>query len=112
MPKQNIRAWWNPPGNGWLMRETKVFRRKAVLTWRTTHRTNYALAALRYNGFRSENRYLVFQVLEHTVGMAPAKWRVLAKTIEISLSTQIKLRLNPLSELIHLVTELEAREPN
>jgi hypothetical protein len=27
---------------------------------------------------RSENRYLVFQVLEHTLGIAPEVWRVLA----------------------------------
>jgi len=38
-----------------------------------------ALAALRRLGFRSENRYLVFQVLPHTLGIVPAVWRVLAK---------------------------------
>ena len=38
-----------------------------------------ALAALRRLGYRSENRYLVFQVLPHTLGLAPALWRVLAK---------------------------------
>lgn len=27
-----------------------------------------ALAALRFHGYRSENRYLVFQCLEHTLG--------------------------------------------
>lgn len=36
-----------------------------------------ALAALRWHGYRSENRYLVFQALAHTVGFPPAKWRVL-----------------------------------
>ena len=35
------------------------------------------LAALRWHGYRSDNRYLVFQCLEHTVGMAKEKWRVL-----------------------------------
>jgi hypothetical protein len=38
-----------------------------------------ALAALRRLGFRSENRYLVFQALSHTLGIAPSIWRVLAK---------------------------------
>jgi hypothetical protein len=38
-----------------------------------------ALAALRRLGFRSENRYLVFQALPHTLGMVPSIWRVLAK---------------------------------
>lgn len=33
-----------------------------------------ALAALRAHGYRSENRYLVFQCLQHTAGLAPNKW--------------------------------------
>lgn len=37
-----------------------------------------ALAALRLNGFRSENRYLVFQSLAHTLEAPAAEWRVLA----------------------------------
>lgn len=36
-----------------------------------------ALAALRHHGYRSENRYLVFQALPHTVGLRPEQWRVL-----------------------------------
>lgn len=36
-----------------------------------------ALAALRWHGYRSENRYLVFQCLEHTVGLPNEQWRVL-----------------------------------
>lgn len=36
-----------------------------------------ALAALRAHGFRSENRYLVFQCLEHTVNWPAARWRLL-----------------------------------
>lgn len=36
-----------------------------------------ALAALRWHGFRSENRYLVFQCLQHTVDLSAAQWRVL-----------------------------------
>lgn len=35
-----------------------------------------ALAALRAHGYRSESRFLVFQCLEHTVGLAPANWRL------------------------------------
>lgn len=38
-----------------------------------------SLAAMRWHGYRSDNRYLVFQCLEHTVGMDTAKWRVLDK---------------------------------
>ncbi|MCK5639294.1 MAG: hypothetical protein KAJ19_00800 [Gammaproteobacteria bacterium] len=38
-----------------------------------------ALAAMRWHGYRSENRYLVFQCLEHPIGLENAKWRVLDK---------------------------------
>jgi len=41
-----------------------------------------SLAALRRVGYRSDNRYLVFQALPHTLGLAPAMWRVLAKCHE------------------------------
>lgn len=36
-----------------------------------------ALAALRWHGYRSENRYLVFQCLAHTLDWPAARWRVL-----------------------------------
>ena len=36
-----------------------------------------ALSALRMYGYRSENRYLVFQCLEHTVGYTPQQWLLL-----------------------------------
>ena len=38
-----------------------------------------SLASMRWHGYRSDNRYLVFQCLEHTVGMTTSKWRVLDK---------------------------------
>jgi hypothetical protein len=37
------------------------------------------LAALRWHGYRSGKRYVVFQVLPHTLGLGPEVWRVLAK---------------------------------
>lgn len=37
------------------------------------------LAALRRHGFRPANRYLVFQLLPHTLGMGAVVWRVLDK---------------------------------
>lgn len=42
-----------------------------------------SLAALRRLGYRAENRYIVFQVLPHTLGVGPAVWRVLAKCHQI-----------------------------
>lgn len=32
---------------------------------------------LRWHGYRSENRYLVFQTLTHTLELPAAQWRVL-----------------------------------
>ena len=39
----------------------------------------FALAGLRRTGYRSENRYIVFQVLPLTLGISNATWRVLDK---------------------------------
>ena len=39
----------------------------------------FALAALRWHGYRSEARYLVFQCLEHTLDVSRDIWRVLDK---------------------------------
>jgi hypothetical protein len=38
-----------------------------------------SLAALRAAGYRSENRYLVFQCTQHTLDLASEQWRVLDK---------------------------------
>lgn len=37
------------------------------------------LAALRRRGYRATNRYIVYQVLPHTLGVGPEVWRVLAR---------------------------------
>ena len=36
-------------------------------------------AALRWHGYRSSNRYIVFQLLPDTLGLGPEVWRVLSK---------------------------------
>lgn len=36
-----------------------------------------SLAALRAKGYRASNRYVVFQLLPHTLGLGPQVWRVL-----------------------------------
>jgi len=38
-----------------------------------------SLAALRHMGYRANHRYIVFQVLPHTLGLGPEVWRVLDK---------------------------------
>jgi hypothetical protein len=42
-----------------------------------------SLAALRWHGYRSNKRYIVFQVLPHTLGVGPEVWRVLSKCHDI-----------------------------
>jgi len=46
-----------------------------ILAYDAAH--SLALAALRWHGFRSEARYIVFQVLGHTAAFPTAKWRFL-----------------------------------
>ncbi|HET7291950.1 MAG TPA: hypothetical protein VFM88_05975, partial [Vicinamibacteria bacterium] len=46
------------------------------------------LAALRHHGFRPTHRYVVFQVLPHTLGLGPEVWRVLSKCHDISNRTE------------------------
>ncbi|HEC13677.1 MAG TPA: hypothetical protein ENI80_10625 [Acidiferrobacteraceae bacterium] len=41
------------------------------------------LAALRWHGYRPGNRYIVFQVLPHTLKLGPEVWRVLAKCHDV-----------------------------
>ena len=41
------------------------------------------LAALRWHGYRPSNRYIVFQLLPHTLGLGPEVWRVLSKCHDI-----------------------------
>ena len=43
----------------------------------------FSLAALRWHGYRSDSRYLVFQVLPHTLSLPSTTWRVLAKAHEV-----------------------------
>jgi hypothetical protein len=42
-----------------------------------------SLAALRWHGYRASKRYIVFQVLPHTLGLGPEVWRVLSKCHDI-----------------------------
>ena len=41
------------------------------------------LAALRWHGYRSGNRFVVFQLLPHTLGLGPEVWRVLSKCHDV-----------------------------
>lgn len=61
--------------------ETLALSSRFDLAYNAAHA--FSLAALRWHGYRSDNRYLVFQALPHTLGLSPAVWRVLAKAHEV-----------------------------
>ena len=39
---------------------------------------SFALAAVRWHGYRPDHRYIVFQALAHTLSMPATQWRVLS----------------------------------
>lgn len=67
-------------------------------------------AALRYCGYRTDKRYIVFQCLEHTVGFARAKWRVLDKCHRVrnlaEYEGHVEIDSQLLKELIEISKEL------
>ena len=69
-----------------------------------------ALAALRWHGYRSENRYIVFQCLTHTVGWPAQRWRVLdvahRKRNLAEYEGYLEVELSTVDELRALVSEL------
>ena len=73
----------------------------------------FALAALRWHGYRSTNRYLVFQCLEQTLSLETAKWRVLDKCHKLRNIAEYEgiLDITPqlLDELINITEELLTR---
>lgn len=56
--------------------ETLSFESRFDLAYNAAHAL--ALAALRRSGYRSDNRYVVFQALEHSLRIPAATWRVMA----------------------------------
>lgn len=75
-----------------------------------------SLAALRWHGYRSENRYLVFQCLEHTLNMPKEQWRVLdrahSKRNVAEYSGDLDVDSELLAALLRVGRELEQRVAN
>lgn len=69
-----------------------------------------ALAAMRWHGYRSDNRFLVFQCLEQTVGLDKTQWRILDKCHKQRNIAEYEgfLEITPklLKELIEVTKEL------
>ncbi len=62
-------------------REVNSLASRFDLAYNAAHA--FALAALRWHGYRSDNRYLVFQSLPHTLGLEMPLCRILAKAHEM-----------------------------
>lgn len=60
-----------------MMRAIRHCRWKAASTWPTTPPTRCVWPPCGLKGYRASNRYIVFQVLPHTLGLGPEVWRVL-----------------------------------
>lgn len=69
-----------------------------------------SLAAMRWHGYRSDNRYLVFQCLQHTIGLDSVKWRVLDQCHRVrnvaEYEGHLEINAQLLKELIEITEEL------
>ena len=87
------------------MQPSTVYRSIVSFHWPTA-----PLMLCRWHGYRSESRYLVFQCLQHTLGLSRAKWRVLDQCHNQRNLAEYEghLDINPqlLKELIQLSHEL------
>jgi|GEM_PF-1991796 hypothetical protein len=64
---------------------------------------------LRWHGYRSDNRYRVFQVLPHALGLPAPVWRVLAKAHEVRNLAEYEGHFNADSQLLrNLIVAAEA----
>lgn len=78
-----------------------------------------SLAAMRWHGYRSGNRYLVFQCLQHTIGLDSVKWRVLDQCHRVrniaEYEGHLEINAQLLKELIEitevLLKMIEALDP-
>ncbi len=70
------------------------------------------LAALRKQGYRAKNRFIVFQVLPHTLSMGPEVWRILAKCHDMRNLSEYEGDINVdariVSELIEAAKKVSA----
>lgn len=67
------------------LRDAETSRLSLRGRFQLAYSASYALAsaALRRAGFRSDNRYLAFQTLEHTLSIGAPTWRVLARAHQL-----------------------------
>lgn len=67
------------------------------------------VAALRRRGYRASQRYIVFQLLPHTLGLGPEIWRVLARCHELRNLAEYEGELHVTEELIKELTAISRK---
>ena len=77
LPACNVRVWHGSR----MPLSLRSLWRAVDLVYNAAHAL--CLAALRWHGYRSGNRVIVFQLLPHTLGLGPEVWRVLSKGHDI-----------------------------
>jgi hypothetical protein len=73
-------------------RKENALESRFDLAYNAAH--SLSLAALRRAGYRSSHRYVVFQALEHTLGLGPGVWRVLDRAHKERNSSEYEGALN------------------
>lgn len=72
-----------------------------------------SLAALRWHGYRSESRYIVFQCLEHTLNLPNTQWRILEQAHRkrnlAEYEGHIEVDVKLLEALLRVASELATR---
>jgi hypothetical protein len=58
------------------------------------------VAALRHSGYRASQRYIVFQLLPHTLGLGPEVWRVLSRCHDLRNLAEYEGELQVTEELL------------
>lgn len=92
-------------------REALARQSRFALAYNAAHA--FALAALRWHGYRSQNRYVVFQAVPHTLGLGPQVTRVLSKAHELRNLAEYEGHFDVTSEfladLLSAVAQLDAK---
>lgn len=87
------------------------FESRFDLAYSAAH--SFSLAALRFHGYRSESRYLVFQLLQQTVKLKADEWRVLDKAHSFRNRAEYEGHFDPdvalLDATIRVAKEVERR---
>lgn len=84
-----------------------TFESRFDLAYNAAHA--FSLAALRWHGYRSQNRYLVFQALTHTLAIEDVEWRVLAICHENRNRAEYQGILETDERLLAALLEISAR---